>query len=345
MPKTNPKILIDIKHPAQLNLFKHLAESLKNKGWEVTVCYLQRGKLPQIIAREYAGFHTLPVGSSKGTKWSILWQGNVQRVSSFLKLIRKNHYDICVAASSAPLALACRLSGTPVIQFYDDPERQRINAINARLSDRIFFPPIVEESEKVGIFNCLKEWSYLSPARFTPDPSVTDAYGLAPYSYVFVREVSNQSFNYYDQKADIVGSFAAKIPADVPVLLSLEDKAKAHLYPEHWVQLQEPVGDIHSLMFHARLVLSSGDSMAREGAMLGTPSIYCGVREMRANAYLMQEGGPLSQHPEEAALEPVRQAISRPVDKQKQQEVRQDLLAKWDDMIAFMEEKINHYKK
>src|SRR5690606_8614305 len=125
------KILIDIKHPAQLNLFKGLAESLQDQGWLVTICYLNRGKLPAIINREYKGFDLIPVGSSHGTKWSIFWDGNIKRTTVFLDLINKNKYNICVAASSAPLALACRLTGTPIIQFYDDLERKRINKVNA----------------------------------------------------------------------------------------------------------------------------------------------------------------------------------------------------------------------
>ena len=114
------KILIDIKHPAQLNLFKGLSRELHAEKWDVTICYLNRGKLPKIIAAEYAGFHTIPVGRSDGTKWSIIWDGNIKRTLTFLNLIRKNKYNICIAASSVPLAMACKLSGVPVIQFYDD---------------------------------------------------------------------------------------------------------------------------------------------------------------------------------------------------------------------------------
>ncbi len=108
-------VLIDIKHPAQLNLFKNISKNLKDKGWNITICYLDRGKLPGIIEKEYPGFECIKVGSSKGTKWSIFWNGNVVRTSEFIKIIRKKKIDICVSASSAPLALAGKLTGTPVI--------------------------------------------------------------------------------------------------------------------------------------------------------------------------------------------------------------------------------------
>src|SRR5438128_441764 len=100
--KHREKVLIDIKHPAQLNLFKGLSQELRDENWDVTICYLKRGKLPKIIESEYEGFRTIPVGSSRGTKLSILWDGNVRRMFTFLNLIKKNRYDICVAASSIP---------------------------------------------------------------------------------------------------------------------------------------------------------------------------------------------------------------------------------------------------
>ncbi len=166
------KILLDIKHPAQLNLFKNLAKELKEEGWAVTICYLERGKLPKIIQAEYKNFDPIPIGSSKGTKWSIIWNGNLKRTFNFLQLIQKHRFEICVAASSIPLAVACRLTNTPIIQFYDDPERTGINKVNEFFSNKLFFPPIVNQNHKVSTFNCLKEWSYLSPKRFRPSTKI-----------------------------------------------------------------------------------------------------------------------------------------------------------------------------
>ena len=341
---TTPKILIDIKHPAQLNLFKGLARKLQQEGWEVTISYLGRGKLPKIIQKEYEGFATIQVGSSHGSKWSIFWEGNVLRTLSFFKLIVKHRYNICVTASSVPLAFACYFTSPPVIQFYDDPERKGVNRLNALLSDRIFFPPIVEESKKVGIFNCLKEWSYLSPLHFEPGTEVLDTYGLKPYQYIFVREVSNKSFNYYNQQDAIVCSFAGRIAPGTQVVLSLEDKSLANKYPSSWIILQEPVSDIHSLIYYSKLVISSGDSMAREGAMLGVKSIYCGIREMKANQLLIKEGG-LFHHPLDTGIDTINKLAAQAVDTNRQEAYRDRLQNKWIDMTAFMHTQINLFKK
>lgn len=338
------KVLFDIKHPAQLNLFNGLAKQLREEGWEVVICYLNRGKLPAIVEREYAGFQLVPVGSSAGTKWSIFWDGNVRRTKVFVDLINEHRFNICVAASSAPLALACKLTGTPIIQFYDDPERKGINQINAVLSNRLYFPPIVARTSKIDTFNCLKEWSYLSPRRFVPNLEILSKYNLRPYEYVFVREVSNKSFNYYDQDDAIICAFSKELHAEIPVLLSLEDKTIQSKFPSSWIQLKEPVEEFHSLIYYSRLVVSSGDSMAREGAMLGVPSIYCGIREMKANQLLM-ERGKLYHLPGGKAVGKINELIEEPVDSGYQTAFRGKLLNEWDDMIDFMREKINQFKK
>lgn len=338
------KILIDIKHPAQLNLFKNLARDLVNEGWEVTISYLDRGKLPSIIEREYRDFRKIKIGKSRGSKWSIIWEGNVTRVYDFLKLIARERYNIVIAASSLPLAFAAYVSHTPVIQFYDDPERKNINRFNALLSNKLYYPPIIERTKKIDLFNCLKEWSYLSPKRFRPDAAVLAEYGLTPHEYVFVREVSNKSFNYFDQNPFVIGAFAKNISSQCKVVLSLEDKSVAHTYPKEWILLQEPVTDIHSLIYYSKLVISSGDSMAREGGMLGVPAIYCGFREMKANELLMKEG-ILRHLPAEKALPAINEAITGPFDAPAQVALRNRLQFKWDDMVQFMKAKINEYKK
>jgi predicted glycosyltransferase len=337
------KILIDIKHPAQLNLFRGLSNELQKENWEVTICYLQRGKLPDIIKLEYSQLNTIPVGSSHGSRWSILWDGNIKRTFTLLNIIRKNNYNICVAASSIPLALACKMAGIPVLQFYDDRERIGINHINAHLSTQLFFPPIVKKTHKISVFNCLKEWSYLSPERFQPDEKTPGLYGLTAYEYIFVREVSNKSFNYYSQQNSIISAFAHKINPNAIVVLSLEDKSKADSFPKHWIILREPVKGIHSLMYFSRLVVSSGDSMAREGALLGVPSIYCGTRKMKANELLIH-AGIMEHFPGASALDFINNSLNKIFDKEKQIRNRNQLLEQWDDMTTFMKEQINRYK-
>ncbi len=137
---------------------------------------------------------------------------------------------------------------------------------------------------------------------------------------------------------------SGKISDNTKVVLSLEDKSIASKFPSSWIILKEPVNDIHSLIYYSKLVISSGDSMAREGAMLGVPSIYCGIRKMKAND-LLADMGFLQHLPAEEMVLPANQIIDQPFDAAKQLATRNYLLANWDDMNLFMMQQINRYKK
>ena len=65
--------------------------------------------------------------------------------------------------------------------------------------------------------------------------------------------------------------------------------------------MKEPVKDIHSLMYFSQVVISSGDSVAREGAMLGVPSIYAGIRDMPANVIMIKKEMLFKLEPKEIA--------------------------------------------
>ena len=93
------------------------------------------------------------------------------------------------------------------------------------------------------------------------------------------------TLNYADQAPNTILKIVPIIPKDMTVLFSLEEKDKRHLYPKDWILLQEPIEDIHSLIYYSAGLVSSGDSMAREAALLGVPSYYLGIRyDMPANA-------------------------------------------------------------
>jgi predicted glycosyltransferase len=177
----------------------------------------------------------------------------------------------------------------PNIQFDDDPERKLNLLLEKITSTYLFFPVFYNKcSGNTGKYNALKEWAYLSPRYFNPDPFVLEKFGLISKEYIFVREVSSGTLNYSAQPENLIGEIAHLLPPNIKVVLSLENKKKSSQYPQEWIILQEPVENIHSLIYYSKIVISSGDSMAREGALLGVPSIYCGMRDMAANRVMIE---------------------------------------------------------
>ena len=66
---------------------------------------------------------------------------------------------------------------------------------------------------------CTKEWAYLAPKYFKPNPQVLEKYGVKPKEYVFLREVSVGTVNYAGQASGAILGIQDLIPKDKKVIL------------------------------------------------------------------------------------------------------------------------------
>lgn len=333
------KVHIDLMHPAHVNLFKGIINR-NPENLEFVVTCLNRGRVAAIAQKEIHGVKIHVIGKHKGTFLSILFEANLLRLLRLYVFLRKEKIDVGLSFGSFIASTVLKVKGVKSIQLDDDPERMLNVLISRIVADEIYFPPIVQPKGKTGCFNALKEWSYLSPRYFRGDITQPSIYGLNPKEYIFVREVSTGSLNYQGQASNPIAGVAASFPAGMKVLLSLEDKSTLEQYPKDWILLKEPVNDIHSLIYYSRAVVSSGDSMAREGAMLGVPGIYCGFREMKANDFLRDKGILAKVAPDEVPV-----FLQKVVDGKElsfdQDGMREQLLQEWDDVNDFMLEKLH----
>jgi len=277
-------VLFDLGHPAHINLYKNFIKKLDAENIQRIVSVLDRGKVVKIAKKELAGKKIYISGKHRGTLLSIIFEANLLKFLKLLWIILKERPTIGFGTGYL-LGGAMFLFNKKCYLFEDDPERKWVVFLEKHVSTQVYFPPIISDKgeKKISIFRGLKEWAYLSPTYFTPNPSVLESYGLVQKNYVFIREVSSGSVNYMGQSEGLILSVSHTFRKDLAVVLSLENKELKSRYPEHWIILEEPVMDIHSLIYYSRVLVSSGDSMAREGAMLGVPSIYCGYRTMKAN--------------------------------------------------------------
>jgi len=338
------KIIIDINHPAHVNFFKPIIKNLTTSGHDVIISVLKRGKLPLIAKKEFNEHQIYFVGNHKGTKFSILLETNLIRFFQIFRLCYKIQPDIGLSAGSFVLGAALKIIYVPNIQFDDDPER-KINVFFEKLtSTKLFFPIFYKQlTENVQNFNALKEWSYLSPKYFKPNVETLNQYGLTSKKYIFIREISTGSLNYSSQKKNIIASICHFFSKSIPFVLSLEDKTTKNQYPSDWLILNEPIDDIHSLIYYSKCLVSSGDSMAREGAMLGIPSIFCGSRTMRANEVMIKKGIMFKEDPSETA-NLLNDIINNTLQFENQDIFRNKLYNEWIDVGSFVINQINKFK-
>lgn len=290
-------IWIDILHIPQLNFYKPFIIMLSERGYNVYITVLNRGKLSVIAEKELSDISNVSVsvvGKHRMKKWSVILEANLLRLPQLLCWVKGKHIDVAFSNGSH-VGIVSRIYGFPAYEFEDDPQAAdyRLMVRFATQNHSIIYeatPQLcIEPKDKV--LPVLKEWAYLNPKLFTPDVSVLREYNIEPHHYLFLREVSVGTFNYAEQKSgailgvvDIIRE-QQRLHPELKVLLSLEEKHRRAEYPADWILLQEPIKDIHSLIYYSAGLVSSGDSMAREAALLGVPAYYLGIRyDMPANA-------------------------------------------------------------
>ena len=219
------------------------------------------------------------------TKWSAIWDANIIRVFQLRNWARDKKIDIGFS-NGMLLAWVCKQKGIPNYSFDDDPQtmdRWGKEKWNTECNFCVYQDPSIKAPSHV--LRCTKEWAYLNPRTFVPKEAALEKYGVKPKEYMFLREVSVGTINYAGQESGAILGIKDMIPKGMKVLFSLEEKKRRNEYPEDWILLQEPIEDIHSLIYYSAGLVSSGDSMAREAALLGVPSYYLGIRySMPANA-------------------------------------------------------------
>lgn len=289
------KIWFDITHLAQYNFYKNsiIRFSKKNK---IYVTLLKRGVLPIIVNKEIGDIPNVKIrviGCHRGTRFSAIVEANLIRLVKlfFWSLNKQIDVSFSNGFSSSLIGL---FSKQKTYTFGDDPDTFdfKPKLWFSTISHYCIYenPKSRKLSKNIVILKTLKEWAYLGEEYFTPNIKVLEKYNVRPYNYLFFREVITGTINYKGQKDLLLLDIVKYFPDHYPVLLSLEDKTNIGLYPINWKILQEPISDIHSLIYYSRGLISSGDSMAREASLLGVSSYYMGVRDMPANRVAGKKG-------------------------------------------------------
>lgn len=332
---TTQYVLVDLSHPAHINFFKHFITKVRNDGFNVTIIALDRAKVPDIIRKEIPDCPIVIVGKQGRSKWSIYLQTGIVRTLQLGFFLLRHPCDFATGVVAYQLGFWGKLFRFPVIGVYDDPGHCLNFRLSCTLLSRLYIPACTGSQKGNQItFNALKEWAYLSPRYFKPRIEVLKDYGVNPYEYLFIRKVDTRTLNYLGQTQDPIEQMYNKDLSGQTTLLSLENKKIANRYSK-WRILEEPVEDIHSLMYHSRAVISDGDSMAREGAMLGRPAIYMGQRDMPANNLLIQKELLQNITSADEAIDFLKKNTSD-CDPQKQDSIREKLALEWEDINNIM---------
>jgi predicted glycosyltransferase len=323
-------VVIDLTHYPHVNFYKHAIKSLTEKDINVHVVLRPRGKLVDIFQKECPYVPFVLIGQYRKTVLGKMVD-MINRDIVFLKYLRKMKFDTGTGFGSITIAHASRFFEKPPVIFGDDLEHKLVHYLIKPFATRIVVPSSAQGKNLLK-YNGFKELAYLHPNHFTPNKNVLEPYNLNPYEYVFLREVSNASLNYRRMEMGKLSKILDYLKQmDLKILLSIEDKSLINLFKDHCIILKEPVEDIHSLLHFASLTLSSGDSMARESCLVGTPAIYTGGRDMAINNELIKRSCMFKVEDEKSIKNTVEYIINNDIKKEVEARIKHAIEHEWVD--------------
>lgn len=268
------KVLLDIGHPKDVNVFKDVIKELQHRGHEVQVFARAKENTQKMLKDLGIDYHLCPYYSNIGGKAFGVLVNDI-RLYRFANISKP---DIFVSPGSPYSAHVSRLMGKPHIAFPDTEIAGLVMKLTFPFTDKIYTSTsfYVDLGPKQVRFEGYYELAYLHPKYFTPDRSILDKYGLNR-DYIVLRLSALAS--HHDIGAH---GFSFGSEDELRILISrLEKYGRVLIFSEtdHWPLIAEHKIDIdpahlHHLLHFSRLYIGEGATMASESAVLGVPSIY-----------------------------------------------------------------------
>ena len=338
------KILFDLNHPVDVNFFKNTMLKLKKQNHNVILTYRPRGKLQKIVDYELGEFQPIPIGKHYKTfLWKIL--GQLYRDLLMIKFQKRNKIDLSVCFGPTN-AISAWLNKIPYLAFEDDLE-YKIPFYHANLfSTRHIMPDYIKFSnKKTWKYKGFKELAYLHPKSFKANSNSIKKLNLTKKKYVFIREIANVSLNYKEENKNIIDIVSYLVSKGVQVIISLEDDAIKEKLRDVCLVLKEPVEDLPSILAYAQFAISSGDTMAREACLLGTPCIYIGGRDMVMNNELIEMGIMFKEDKFESIFERIDLLIDDEISSKLSNKINAKINNEWADTTEVILEHISEFMK
>lgn len=270
------KILVDVGHPKDVNIFKNSIWNLERKGYEVKITTCDKENILAML--DYYGFDY---------ELRKYYMGITKKIFGLLKndfllynISKKFKPDVFVSLGDISIAHVSKLLGRPHIAFVDT----EIANLNHRLM--LPFTDVVCTSSSFNTdygskqirYEGYLELAYLHPNHFKPDQSVLERLNLNKHDeFIILRfsllkahhDIGVKGFNFRDKIE--VDTFIKKLENYGRVFITSEIGISKDL---DRYKINIPIGDFHSFLSFATLYIGEGASMAAEAAVLGVPSVY-----------------------------------------------------------------------
>ncbi len=259
-------ILFDIGHPAHVHLFKNFILYLKSKSHHVVVVSREKDVASALLD----GLGIEAVSLSRAGRGSLGFAAELaKRDTGIFRLHRRHRFDLALGTS---VSIAHLSALTRVRSYVFEQDDDDVVPLFARLTypfaTGIVVPSCLKFrkwAKKRVVHNSYHELAYLHPDHFSPDPRVPEKYGVEPGAYIILRHSALKAHHDAAQKG-LEGGTLEKIRGLIrgyPVLSSREGDPDRSIEP--W--------DMHHLLAFAKMLIADSQTMTREAAILGVPSL------------------------------------------------------------------------
>ena len=300
------KIWLDALTSKQATLFGFIAKELIKAGhsvmitcrkYEYTVGAFRRLSIEPIIIGEY----------SEGNSVSKV-EADVERMSSLLKLYRKEKPELLIAYPNPPAARIAFGVRIPFIALTDSPHSELPSRLTLPLATSVIFSSCIPANEirkyvfepktVLRPYGGVDEVAWLLRAK--PSLDYIRNLGLTEWDYVIIRP--------HEHLATYYKGLATKVDLKRIVHELSKNNLTAVVIPryrDHYLFVNEMrekgfrIKLIHgmydgvSLAFYARSVVTGGSTLAREAALLMTQGITYFPQDLYVNECVSRKGYPL----------------------------------------------------
>ncbi|KXS41629.1 MAG: hypothetical protein AWU59_2007 [Methanolobus sp. T82-4] len=268
------KILLDIGHPKDVNVFKDVINELEHRNHQVKVFARAKENTQRMLNDLGIDYYLCPYYTNiLGKAFGI--PINDIRLFNFA---RKFKPDIFVSPGSPYSAHVSRILRRPHVAFPDTEIAGFVMKLAFPFTDKIYTSNsfYLNLGSKQSRFEGYYELAYLHPSYFTPDRNVLDKYDLEE-GYIVLRLSALASHHDIGAKG-----FSFESEDDLKKLILLFEKyGKVIIFSEtnDWPLIEEhkidiDPADLHHILYFSKLYIGEGATMASESAILGVPSIY-----------------------------------------------------------------------
>ena len=270
------RILVNIGHPKDVNVWKNIIWNLEEKGHTVKIFASNKENVFQKLdAYGFSYNHGKNYNGLIKKAFSIF-------ENDFLlyKISKKFRPDVFIGPGSVSMAHVSKLLRKPYIAFIDVEGAKSAIILLRPFTDVILTPSCFYDNlgKKQVRFNSYFEFAYLHPNNFKPNPSVLKELNLTDDDkYILIRISSLNAFHDIGAKgmnfnsSEELREFIQKLESYGHVFLTSEIKLSDEFDK---YELKISINDLQNCIYYSTMYIGDGASMAAEAAVLGIPSIY-----------------------------------------------------------------------